>query len=140
MEIRGSCHCGNIAFVFDCPLELAQLPVRACTCTFCRKHGGVWTSCSTGSVTVAIQDAAQVTQYGFGTKTAAFHTCRHCGVVPIVTSEIDGRMYAVVSVNAFDDVDTSRLTKTPISFDGEGTDDRLARRKRNWIGHVRLVS
>jgi hypothetical protein len=55
-----------------------------------------------------------------------------------VTSEIDGRLYAVVSVNAFEGIDASRLRKSPANFDGEGTGDRLARRKRGWIPEVKL--
>jgi hypothetical protein len=51
---------------------------------------------------------------------------------------IDGRLYAVVSVNAFEGVDPVLLRRSPASFDGEGTDDRLARRKRNWIADVRF--
>ena len=59
-----------------------------------------------------------------------------CGVVPVVTSRIDNHLYAVVSVNAFDNVDPSRLRRASASFDGEGQDSRLARRKRNWIANV----
>jgi hypothetical protein len=59
--------------------------------------------------------------------------------VPVVTSRIDGRLYAVVSVNAFEDVDPSLLRRAPTSFDGEGKDSRLARRKRGWIADVRFV-
>jgi hypothetical protein len=42
----------------------------------------------------------------------------------------------VVSVHAFEDVDPSLLKPAPISFEGEETGSRLARRKRNWIGKV----
>ena len=73
---------------------------------------------------------------GDGTRTADFHVCTRCGVVPVVTSYIDGQLYAVVSVNAFEGVPASLLRRAPASFDGEGTDDRLARRKRNWIRDV----
>jgi hypothetical protein len=62
-----------------------------------------------------------------------------CGVVPVVTSLIDGHLYAVVSVNAFEDVDPSLLRRAPASFDGEGTESRLARRKRNWIANVAYI-
>jgi hypothetical protein len=41
-----------------------------------------------------------------------------------------------VSVNAFENVDPSLLQRASVSFDGEGQGDRLARRQRNWIGHV----
>jgi hypothetical protein len=74
--------------------------------------------------------------YEFGTKTAQFHVCMDCGVVPVVTSLIDGRIYAVVNVNAFDDVEARLLKRSPASFDGESEGDRLARRQRNWIGNV----
>jgi len=88
---------------------------------------------------VVIKDPALVSKYSFGTRTAEFHTCARCGIVPVVTSRIDGRLYAVVSVNAFEDVDQSLLRRAPASFDGEGTESRLARRKRNWIADVKYV-
>jgi hypothetical protein len=73
------------------------------------------------------------------TRTAVFHICSRCGVAPVVTSEIDGHLYAVVSVNAFNDVEQSLLRRAPISFDGEDEAFRLARRKRNWIRDVQYV-
>jgi hypothetical protein len=80
-----------------------------------------------------------VSRYAFGTKTADFHVCSDCGVAPVVTSAIEGRIYAVVSVKAFDDVQAATLKQTPASFDGENEGDRLARRQRNWIGTVEFV-
>jgi hypothetical protein len=79
-----------------------------------------------------------VSRYHFGTKTAQFHICTKCGVVPIVTSEIDGKTYAVVSVNAFQGVDRSLLKRASATFDAENEQSRLARRKRNWIPSVRF--
>jgi hypothetical protein len=103
------------------------------------KHGGVWTSNPRGALEVRVKDRAQVNDYAFGTGTANFHICRACGVVPVVTSRIEDRLYAVVSVNAFNDVDPALLKRSPASFDGEEVDARLARRKRNWIGAVEFV-
>ena len=139
MRIRGSCHCRNVTFELDWTPEPARIPARACTCTFCVKHGGVWTSCPTGTLTVNVHDHERVNRYQFGTKTAEFHVCAVCGVVPVVTSWIDGHLYAVVSVNAFDGVEPSMLDRAPATFDGEGTGDRLARRQRNWIRSVAFV-
>jgi hypothetical protein len=53
-------------------------------------------SCPTGSLTVSVKDRARPSKYAFGTKTAEFFTCAPCGMVPVVTSRIDGRLYAVV--------------------------------------------
>ncbi len=80
-----------------------------------------------------------MSRYAFGTKTADFHVCSGCGVAPVVTSVSEGRVYAVVSVNAFDNVEAAALKRTPASFDGEREGDRLARRQRNWIGNVEFV-
>jgi hypothetical protein len=136
--ISGSCHCGNIAFELLWEPEPAEIPARACTCSFCTKHGGVWTACPTGTLSVAIADPASVSRYAFGTKTARFHVCARCGVVPVVTSEIDGKTYAVVSVNAFRGVAPSLLKRSPATFDGEDEASRLARRKRTWIPAVQF--
>jgi hypothetical protein len=140
MLITGSCHCGNIAFRLNWMPEPARIPARACTCSFCQKRGGVWTSCPTGELDISVQDGAQVSRYAFGTKTAEFLVCSRCGVVPVVTSRINDHLYAVVSVNAFDKVDAALIQSTPATFEGEAEDARLARRARNWISTVRFIS
>lgn len=136
MLIHGKCHCGNITFALDWKPEPAEIPARACTCSFCAKHGGVWTSCPTGSLKVNVAEPSLVSKYSFGTKTAHFHICSRCGVAPVVTSRIDGRLYAVVSVNAFEGVAPSLLRRSSATFDEESEEVRLARRKLNWIANV----
>lgn len=140
MLIRGKCHCGNIAFSLTWEPDPREIPARACSCSFCTKHGGVWTSNPGGALKVRVEDPARVSRYAFGTRTADFHVCTRCGIVPVVTSRIDGRLYAVVSVNAFEGVEASLLRREPASFDGEGQDLRLARRKRNWIAEVEFLA
>ena len=138
MRISGSCHCGNITFSLDWRPEPAEIPARACSCSFCLKHGGLWTSCPTGSLRITIRQPALVSRYSFGTRTAEFQVCSSCGVVPVVTSRIDGRLYAVVSVNAFQDVDPALLKRAAATYDGESESARLARRKLNWIADVEI--
>lgn len=139
MQIAGRCHCGNISFTLDWKPEPSEIPARACTCSFCTRHGGVWTSCPTGSLKVSVRSPARVSMYAFGTQTAQFHVCSTCGVVPVVTSRIDGRLYAVVNVNAFEGVEPSLLRPSAATFDGEDEQARLARRKRNWIAEIEIV-
>ena len=138
MLIQGSCHCGNVKFQLDWQPEPSEVPARACGCAFCQKHGGVWTSCPTGSLAVDIADASRVSRYTFGTKTADFHVCATCGTVPVVTSEIDGKTYAVVNVNTFERFDRALLKRAAANFDGEDEVARLARRARGWIPNVRF--
>lgn len=140
MLIHGACHCGNIAFTLRWEPDPAQIPARACTCSFCTRHGGVWTSFPAGRLQVDIAEPSLVSRYAFGTKTAEFHVCSRCGVVPLVTSAIDGNLYAVVNANVFDAAAATRVQRSPITFDDEDGGARLARRKRNWIADVRLSS
>ena len=139
MLIHGKCHCGNISFTLTWEPNPVEIPVRVCTCSFCTKHGGVWTSNPSSALKVVVKDPSLVSKYAFGTQTAEFHTCACCGVVPVVTSRIDDHLYAVVNVNAFDGVDQSLLRRASASFDDEGTESRLARRKRNWIADVQYI-
>ncbi|MDC3955301.1 GFA family protein [Polyangium jinanense] len=136
MLIHGQCHCANISFTLDWTPEPSEIPARACTCSFCTKHGGVWTSCPTGSLRVRVREPSLVSKYAFGTKTADFHVCAKCGITPVVTCRIEGRLYAVVNVNTFEGVDPLLLRRASATLDGETEEVRLARRKRNWIADV----
>ncbi len=139
MRIEGKCHCGAIAFVLQWPGEGSTIPVRACSCTFCTKHGGVYTSHRDAELAAVIHDRALVSRYRFGTETADFYLCSRCGVVPFVTSAIEGNLYAVVNVNSFEGIDPSRFSRAVTDFDGETTESRLERRKRNWIPSVTVT-
>lgn len=138
MNIEGSCHCGNIRLSIEWPDDAPDIPARACDCTFCTKHGGVWTSHPGARLISRITDETLLSEYAFGTHTATFNVCARCGAVPFVTSAIDGHLYAVVNVNVFDNVDASRIQRSSTHFEGEDTSSRLARRERNWIAEVRI--
>jgi hypothetical protein len=115
------------------------IAARACSCTFCRKHGARWTANASAALSVRIHEPTLVTAYAFGTETADFHVCNRCGVAACCTSLIEGRLYAVVNVNAFDNFDASRLVLADVDFDGEEGSARLRRRATNWIGDVRVT-
>jgi len=138
MRIEGKCHCGNIRYVLDWPGDGTDIGFRACGCSFCIKHGGSWTSHRDSELVAEIRDGSLVSKYRFGTGTADFYVCARCGAVPFVTSRIDDDLYAVVNVNTFEGIKPSSLVRSAADFDGEGTGERLARRKRNWIRTVRI--
>ncbi len=75
MRIDGKCHCGNISFSLDWPEETTAISARACGCTFCTKHGGVWTSKPGTTLHARVRDRAAMSEYVFGTETATFHVC-----------------------------------------------------------------
>jgi hypothetical protein len=136
MLIRGKCHCGNLSFSLTWEPDPTTIRARQCGCAFCTKHGGVWTSHPGGFLKIMIRERASLSKYEFGSRTAEFQVCTRCGVVPVVTSRIDGRVYAVVNVNAFEGVDRALIRPSAADFDGEQQGDRLARRQRNWIANV----
>ena len=71
MLIHGKCHCGNISFSLTWEPDPAEIPVRACTCSFCTKHGGVWTSNPRGALKVVVKVHSRI-KYAFGF-VAEFH-------------------------------------------------------------------
>ena len=85
-----------------------------------------------------VRDESLLSKYRFGTGTAEFYVCSRCGAVPLVTSEIDDHLYAVVNVNTFESVSPSSFVRAATNFDGEDTGSRLERRRRNWIKAVRI--
>lgn len=134
--IASRCHCGNISLEFHWPGDGPLIPVRACGCSFCTKHGGVHTSHPDGRVDVRVDAPDLVERYRFGHRTADFHVCKRCGAVPVITSMIDGELYAVVNVNCFEGVDRETLVASASDFEGENAQSRLDRRKRHWIADV----
>jgi hypothetical protein len=139
MRLHGTCHCNNVEFWLAWEPDPVTINARACTCTFCTRHGAAWTSWPAGTLDIAIREPAMVSRYAFGTKTADFHVCARCGVPPVVTCVIDGNTYAVVNTNTFEGVAAGLVARAPVQHGDELVEERLARRKRNWIGTVRFV-
>jgi hypothetical protein len=137
-QIMGGCHCGNIQYEFVWPLDEAHIPVRACSCSFCVKHGGTYTSHPEAELKAVMTDPAQVMKYTFGTKTADFYVCSRCGVLLFAVSRIDNCDYAVVNVHTFEGIDPAQLISRVTNFDGESVERRLERRKKTWTPAVKV--
>ena len=136
MLIPGRCQCGNISFILEWLPDPIEIPARACSCSFCTTHAGVWTSCPAGKLQVQIRNSALVNKHRFATETAQFHVCRRCGDVPVVTSQIDGQVFAVINTNALQGIAPALLKPQSASFDGESVEARMARRRQHWIADV----
>lgn len=136
MLISGRCQCGNISFTLDWVPDPVAIPARACSCSFCLARSAVWTACPSGKLTVWIQQPLQVTRHSFATETAQFLICERCGDVPVVTSQIDGQLFAVINTNMLEGDAKALLQHESASFDGESLAERLDRRRRHWIANV----
>jgi hypothetical protein len=129
---RGSCHCGAVGFEYRTAKPPGEWPVRACQCSFCLKHGGCYTSDPAGSVRFVNEDAAALSRYRFGQKTADFLFCLRCGGYLGAVTEEGGKSLMVLNLRAFDPQPEGLPAAQPMSYDGETTGDRNARRSERW--------
>lgn len=72
-----------------------------------------------------------VIRYQFGTRATDFLLCSACGIYLGATASIDGRLYATLNLNAFDDPHLD-LQGAPISYEGEQAGSRADRRRARW--------
>ena len=128
----GGCHCSALHFTFETPTDPRALPLRACGCSFCRKHGVRTTSDPAGTVSFRIDDPVLLHLYRFGTRTTDTLICRNCGIYLAALTEIDGALYAVVNVNALDDRSAFERPPQAMDYEGESAEQRQARRKVKW--------
>ena len=141
VQIAGGCHCGALSFVLAWPADAGAevvVPSRKCGCSFCTRIDGSWTSHPEAGLEVTQSAEHPPIRYQFGTKTADFIICSHCGMTPLVVCTLDGVEYAVVNTNTFDEIENPgyTLSYAATDFEGEETQERLARRKARWISKV----
>ena len=106
--------------------------MRACQCSFCQKHGAAYTSDPAGSVRFVHEDAAALSRYRFGHKTADFVFCGRCGGYLGAVTEEDGQSLMVINLRALDPQPESLPVAQLMSYEGETNDDRNSRRSARW--------
>ena len=130
---RGSCHCGNIEIRLESERPLSELPLRACDCTFCRKHGVRSVTDPRGRARIEVREAAELSRYVFGLRTSEFLVCRRCGAYAAAVLHEDGAAWAVLNANLLDDQSVLPREAAPSSYGHETAEGRIARRKQQWI-------
>jgi hypothetical protein len=135
-RLEGRCHCGAISVAVETPKAPAELPLRACQCSFCRKHGVRSTSDPEARVTYTVADPAELQRYRFATRTAETLICRTCGVYVGAIIEIDGGLYGIANVNVLDDQSAFDRPPEIRSYDHQTAEERIARRRVTWMPAV----
>ena len=128
---EGRCHCGAIGFTFRTAVLPQNWAVRACQCSFCRGHGARTTAGPHASVSFRLADPSKLTRYRFGTGTTDFLICSGCGVYLGAVIESGGRQFATLNVNTIREP-LEVPEAQPVSYDGESTGERRARREERW--------
>ena len=70
-------------------------------------------------------------RYRFASRAADYLICGRCGVYVGAVAEIDGRTYATLNLNTFDDPRLD-LVATPVSYDSESAGEKAERRRLKW--------
>ena len=94
------------------------MPLRSCSCSFCRSHGTRTVSDRDGLVEITATDWSLVERYQFGSRTADYLLCRRCGVYVGAVCETSSGLRAVVNVNCLDD--RAAFTQSPAAPDYDG--------------------
>ena len=131
-ELKGGCHCGNIRVAYRTAVKPANAVVRACQCSFCRKHATRAVSDPNGSLAITVKDGSLLSRYQFALHAADFLICKRCGVyVAALMPEGDGG-YATLMVNALDDHADYPQAPVPVEYGAEGEAGRRQRRREKW--------
>src|SRR5215472_15639056 len=100
VTLHGGCHCKNLKVTFETARDPSELPLRACQCSFCVRHGGITTSDPEGLLVVDVERAGDLSRYRFALGVTDFLVCRTCGVYVAAVMEDEGRQaLGVLNVN-----------------------------------------
>ena len=124
--LAGSCHCGAARLIFETAKPLAP---RQCQCGFCRRHNVRMVSDPDGEA--ALKLGPETPRYRFATGTTDYLICARCGVYLGAVAEVEGRTFATLNLNAFDDPRPD-LAPTRVSYEGESAEQTAERRRRRW--------
>ena len=137
--LAGGCHCGNVSVRFESGRTVEELPMRACQCTFCRKHGVRTTVDPEGRLEIGIENGEDVSRYLFGQGVAEFLVCRRCGVyVAAVMTRASGCV-ATLNVNVLEGAPFGDRRGRPVDYSEESVERREARRFAQWTPTVVTV-
>lgn len=118
-DLRGSCHCGGLTWVFHGQPEAATI----CNCTLCRRYGVLWAYDIEGE---RIEVQGRNMAYIWGSESIGFHFCPDCGCVAYwraLAPPEDGRRRIAVNLRL---AEPARVEAIPLyRFDGFDSFDDL---------------
>jgi hypothetical protein len=129
--LRGSCHCGSIQIAFDTPVAVADLPLRECQCSFCRRHGAKNTSDPNGRLEIRAEPNV-IERYRFGFQVTDFVLCNRCGVYIAALSREGASERASLNVVGVGLSELARREGAPVNLDHETAESRRERRRKLW--------
>ena len=132
MVYEGACHCGALSYRYRTELPVGSWSVRACQCSFCRRHQGISTSDPAGTVEFTVTDPTLLQRYRFGQRTADFLICKRCGCYIGAVLESEVGTYGIVNLTMLVNAPPDLKEPEPMSYDAESERSRIGRRERRW--------
>ncbi|WP_304218635.1 GFA family protein [Phenylobacterium aquaticum] len=133
--LTGQCHCGAIAVAFEPGRPVAELPLRACQCGFCRRHGALTSSDPSSRLRIEAKVGA-ITRYRFGRRATDALICSVCGVYVASAIEAEGQMFATLNIAGVGIDAFAGRDPEPAVYDFETDEAKLARRLSRWTPTV----
>jgi hypothetical protein len=131
-QLAGHCHCGAIRVILEPGKPVAELPLRACQCGFCRTRGALTTS-DPGAHLFVEAAPGSINRYRFGLQITDFLLCEECGTYVAAVSETHDGLKGVVNVRGVALAGFEGREPDPMIYDDETADQRLARRQARWM-------
>jgi hypothetical protein len=129
---KGRCWCGALTLSLTSRKSPRALPLRACNCSFCRKHGARNTSDPDGRVAIRVRDRRKLSRFDFRSAAGGRLICSHCGCYIAIAYRIEGRWYASVNVNALENPSSFTQRVEPVDYGGETAAAKRLRRQTRW--------
>jgi hypothetical protein len=112
MTIRGSCHCGKVAY----RLDAAPTAAIECNCSICRRKGAILAAVAPDAFHLETSRDDLAT-YTFGRHVIRHRFCRTCGCAPFGEGTgPDGQAMVAVNLRCAEDFDLATLEIS--RFDG----------------------
>ena len=134
-QLEGQCFCGAIRITFDTGVAVADLPLRACQCGFCRRRGTRTTSHPDARLRIEAE-AGRANRFRFGRKATDALICRECGTYVASLIESSEGAFATLNVAGVDLEAFAGRTPEPTVYDYETDAEKLVRRKTRWTPTV----
>jgi hypothetical protein len=135
LQLAGHCHCGAIHVILEPGRPTAELPLRACQCGFCRRHGAATTSHPESRLHIEATPGS-LNRYRFGRRAVDALLCEECGVYVASTLEVEGQRLATLNIAGVALAGFEDRIPEIADYNDETDEQRLARRKARWTPTV----
>lgn len=133
IEYWAQCHCGGLSARYCTRLPPSAWSMRACQCSFCRRHAALTTSDPAGLIEYQCEDPQLLQRYRFGTRSTDFLICRSCGVYLGAQMTSDGgKRFGILNVRTLMVVAPGLQRAELMDYERETPEGRLRRREARW--------